>query len=56
MKALFFHAIMFLFACFYSVAELMVNVYQTQKNIHNVIAKLYGGVEPGEFLCILRSM
>jgi len=32
---------------FLSVAELVVNNKQSQKTIHNVIATLYGGVEPG---------
>ena len=33
---------------FSSDAELTVNVYQTSKTIHNVVAKLYGGVEQGD--------
>ena len=30
-----------------SYTELTVNNYQEEKMIHNVVAKLYGAVEPG---------
>ena len=34
-----------IFTCSYT--ELVVNNYQKEKVIQNVVAKLYGGVEPG---------
>ena len=42
----------FLFFIPFSVTRVEVNNYQEQRTIYNVIATIYGGVEPGMCVCV----
>ena len=48
----FVYVFIFLFFIPFSVTRVEVNNYQEQRTIYNVIATIYGGVEPGVCVCV----